>query len=200
MLTMTARLSKIMSNKIFIISGPVAVGKTTVAKAIMKKMPKLQKAVSFTTRKRRAGTAEDKIMKYVSIPEFKEKIRKGDFVEWAIVHGQYYGTDKNVLEKLLKKGPVLLNIDTQGALILKKKLSNIVLIFIRPESLEILKKRLIKRSKGMVDQKDFQTRINNVKRELKYTRYYDYQVVNKEGELAKTLAQVSKIIQKELKS
>lgn len=189
-----------MPNKIFIISGPVAVGKTTVAKEIMKKMPFLQKAVSFTTRQKRAGIAEDKIMKYVTVSEFQKKIQRGDFIEWAIVHDQYYGTDKNVLADLLKKGPVLLNIDTQGALILKKKLSNIVLIFIRPESLEILKKRLIKRSKGKVDQKDFQVRINNVKKELKYTKYYDYQVVNKEGELAKTLAQVSKIIQKELKS
>lgn len=187
-----------MKNKIFIISGPVAVGKTTVAKAIMRQMPFLQKAVSFTTRKKRAGTAEDKIMKYVSVPEFQKKIKNNDFIEWAIVHDQYYGTDKNVLASLLKKGPVLLNIDSQGALILKKKLSNIVLIFIRPESLEILKKRIIKRSKGIVDQKDFQTRINNVKKELKYTKYYDYQVINKEGELAKTLAQVSKIIKKEL--
>jgi guanylate kinase len=187
-------------NKIIIISGPVAVGKTTVAKIIMKKMPYLQKAVSFTTRKKRAGTAEDKIMKYVTVPEFQKKIQRGDFIEWAIVHDQYYGTDKNVLANLLKKGPVLLNIDTQGALILKKKLANIVLIFIRPESLEILKKRLIKRSKGKVDQKDFQIRINNVKRELKYTRYYDYQVVNKEGQLAKTLNQVAKIIKNELKS
>jgi guanylate kinase len=187
-------------NKIIIISGPVAVGKTTVAKIIMKKMPYLQKAVSFTTRKKRAGTAEDKIMKYVTAFEFQKKIKKGDFIEWAIVHDQYYGTDKNVLADLLKKGPVLLNIDTQGALILKKKMSNIVLIFIRPESLEILKKRIIKRSKGQVDQEDFQVRINNVKRELKYTRYYDYQVVNKEGQLAKTLNQVAKIIKKELKS
>jgi guanylate kinase len=187
-------------NKIFIISGPVAVGKTTVAKAIMRKMPFLQKAVSFTTRKKRAGTAEDKIMKYVSVPKFQEKIRHHDFVEWAVVYGQYYGTDKKVLEELLKKGNVLLNIDVQGATQLKKKMKNVVLIFIRPQSLAILKKRIFKRSGGKIDPKDFQTRINNVKRELKYTRYYDYQVVNEEGQLAKTLAQVSKIIKKEIQS
>ena len=187
-------------NKIFIISGPVAVGKTSIAKAIIKKLPFLQKAVSFTTRQKRAGTAEDKIMKYVTEKKFKAKIKKGDFIEWAKVHNDLYGTDKKIFSQLLKKGPVLLNIDVQGALQIKKKFKNSVLIFIKPQSLAILKKRIIKRAKGKINPKDFATRIANVKKELKFTEYYDYQVINRQGKLKQTLDSVAKIIQKETKS
>lgn len=189
-----------MPHKIFVISGPVAVGKTTIAKKVIKKLPFLQKAVSFTTRKKRAGITEDKIMKYVSEKIFKEKVKKNDFIEWAKVHQHYYGTEKKTLLKLLKKSPVLLNLDVQGALQIKEKLKGVVLIFIKPESLQVLKNRLIKRAKGKIDPQDFKIRIANVKKELKLASKYDYSVINRQGQLAKSVNQVAKIIQKELKA
>ena len=92
-----------MNHKIFIISGPAAVGKTTVSKLVMKRFPQLQKSMTFTTREERKGQTEDKIMKYISKNDFLNKIKKDHFIEWAQVHDNYYGTDKKFLIVLSKK-------------------------------------------------------------------------------------------------
>jgi len=157
-----------MSN-IFILSGPAAVGKTTVSKLVMEKFPDLQKTMTFTTRPQRGSGNEDKIMNYISQPEFEKKIKDNDFIEWAFVHGNYYGTDKKYLEDTLKKGDIIMNIDVQGGLQMKKlylqepepsskvkhkntnksRRPETILIFIKPESFTQLKNRLIKRQKPL---------------------------------------------------
>ncbi len=155
-----------MTNKLFIISGPVAVGKTTLAKKMFELFPELQKGTSFTTRAERAGETDDKFMKHVSEEEFQNKIKNNDFIEWAHVHQYYYGTDKHSLLENLKKGSVLLTIDVQGGTNLVNILDNVVLIFIMPDSIQTVKDRLLNRYKGKIDQKDYDSRMDSLKRPI----------------------------------
>src|SRR3989344_7989587 len=115
-------MAKSKDNKIFIISGPSGVGKTTVAKGVLKKMPFLKTSLTYTTRTQRLGKKEDKTIIHVSAEEFRKKIDEGDFLEWAIVHDNFYGTDAEVILQTLKKNSILMNIDVQGALQIKKKM------------------------------------------------------------------------------
>src|SRR3989344_8934432 len=101
--------SVIKNNKIFIISGPSGVGKTSVAKGVIKKLPFLKTTLSYTTRTKRLGKKEDKTIIHVSEKEFRKKIADEEFIEWAVVHGNFYGTDKNVVERELKKNSLLMN-------------------------------------------------------------------------------------------
>lgn len=187
-----------MKHKIFVISGPAAVGKTTVSKLIMKEFPQLQKSMTYTTREERKGQAEDKIMKYISKNAFLTKIKKDHFIEWANVHDNYYGTDKKYLIKKLKNGPVIMNIDVQGGLQIKQQFPETVLIFIKPESFNQLKTRLLKRMHANFDKKDFNIRLTNVKNELKLGKKYDFKIINKEKQIKQTVEKVSKIISKQL--
>ena len=189
-----------MQNKIFVISGPVAVGKTTVAKELFKVFPQLQKGTSYTTREARAGETEDKIMKYISEEKFNEKITSNDFIEWAKVHQYYYGTDKKVLLENLEKGPILLNIDVQGGLNLADIQDNVVLIFILPSSIKSLKERLLKRYNGKIDQKDYDSRLKSANNELKLAKQYKYQVINADNQLENTIAELKVILSNELNS
>ena len=84
-----------IKNPIIIISGPAGVGKTTIAKALQNDYPNLATSVTYTTRQPRPAAPEDKKIYYITIPDFENMIARGDFLEWAKVHGQYYGTHKN---------------------------------------------------------------------------------------------------------
>jgi guanylate kinase len=187
-----------MNHKIFVISGPAAVGKTTVSKLIRKKFPILQQSMTYTTREKRDGSSEDKIMRYISSVEFLKKMNRNDFIEWAHVHDNYYGTDKKFLIKTIKKGPILMNIDVQGGLQMKQQFPETVLIFLKPDSFSQLKQRLLKRQTKTENKKDFEVRLMNVKNELKLGKKYDYKIINSQGELSKTVQKISKIITKEL--
>lgn len=189
-----------MKNKIFVVSGPVAVGKTTLGKKIFELFPELQKGTTYTTREERAGETEDKIMKFITEDEFKQKIENNDFIEWAKVHKYYYGTDKKTLLEELEQSSVLLNIDVQGGLNLAQTLDNVVLIFIQPESLEILKQRLLKRYKGKVDRADYESRLKSIKKELNLAKQYHYQITNKDNQLEKSIQELANLIKSELKS
>ena len=184
-------------NKIFIISGPSGVGKTSVAKGVLKKLPDLKTSVSYTTRTKRLGKREDKVMIHVSENDFRKKIAAGDFLEWAIVHDNFYGTDKKTVEKYLKKNSLLMNIDVQGALQIKEKMPDkTVLIFIKAENFKELIRRIKQREK--IPQAILNLRLKNARKELKLAKKYDYTVINKKGRLKEAVRDVGEIIRKKM--
>lgn len=192
-------ISKNNLAKIFIISGPSGVGKTSVAKGVLKKLPFLKTSATYTTRTKRLGKKEDKIVIHISEEGFREKIAAGDFLEWAIVHDNFYGTDKKVVEKNLKKNSLLMNIDVQGALQIKTKLpEKTILIFLKAESFSELVWRIKKREK--MPKAILDLRLKNAKKELKLAKKYDYTVVNKKGRLKEAVRDVGEIIRKEIQS
>lgn len=180
-------------NKIFIISGPSGVGKTTIAKRALKAMPALQTTVTYSTRTKRLGKKEDKTIIHISQEDFRKKIDRGDFIEWAMVHENLYGTDKKTLVQKLKKSHVLMNIDVQGALQIKKKMpANTVLIFLKAQTIDELVKRITRRED--MPKEILRIRINNAKKELAMGKKYDHIVLNKKNNIPETVRQVVSII------
>lgn len=184
-----------MHNKIFILSGPAGVGKTSVAIKLLKKHKNLKPAITYTTRVKRKKSVEDKKIFYISKSKFEQMIKQNKFLEWQKFHDNYYGTAKKSLDEL-KKHSILLNIDTTGALQIKKQYKDAVLIFIKPDSIKNLTKRILKR--GKTSEKDLKLRLQKNKKDLKLAKKYNYRVINYEGKLEQTVAKIEKIIRKEL--
>jgi len=178
---------------LIIISGPAGVGKTTVAKALLKIYPALKPSVTYTTRQRRAKSAEDKKMYYVSAEEFARRREAGAFLEWAVVHGDYYGTPKAEVEKLLETHSVLFNIDVHGAEQLKRLYGErVISIFLLPESHEQMVDHIKKR--GEMSQGSIAQRLKSAERELARQDDFDYKVVNAENKLTETVAAIGRIV------
>lgn len=185
--------------KNFIISGPSGVGKTTIAKGVLKKLPFLKTTVTYTTRTKRLGKKEDKTIIHVSEKKFREKIAKEKFIEWAVVHNNFYGTDAKTIYQRLKKNNLLMNIDIQGALQIKEKLPRqTILIFLKTKTLKELVDRIKKREK--MPEAILNLRIKNAKKELALAKKYDYVVLNEKNKIKKTVNKVVEIIKKELTS
>lgn len=176
---------------IFVISSPSGGGKTTICRYVMKALPCLKRSLSFTTRKTRKGERKNIDYHFISKNEFLEKIKRNAFAEWAKVLDNYYGTSKEVVETYLSRGnDVLLNIDVQGALQIKKVYPRAMTIFILPSSLNVLKKRLQGRdtdTKAEIDK-----RLDLAKKELLCVQKYDYAVVN--DSLKRAVEKVKSII------
>ncbi|NUM25602.1 MAG: guanylate kinase [Candidatus Buchananbacteria bacterium] len=181
------------TNKVFIISGPSGVGKTSVAKGVLKRLPFLKTTVTYTTRTKRLGKKEDKTIIHVSEEEFRTKVAAGDFLEWAVVHNNFYGTDAQVVAQELKKNSLLMNIDVQGALQIKQKMpAKTVLIFLKTENIDELAKRIKHREK--MPEAILKIRLQNARKELILAKKYDYIIINKAHKLTETINQVIKII------
>src|SRR3989344_8370900 len=186
-------MAKSKDNKIFIISGPSGVGKTTVAKGILKKLPFLKTSVTYTTRTERLGKKEDKTIIHVSEQEFRKKISENDFLEWAVVHGNFYGTDRAVVEQELHKGSMLMNIDVQGALQIKQRMpADTVLIFLKAKNVNDLIKHILRREK--MPEAILELRLANARKELTLAKQYDYVVLNEERKIKETIKKVIEII------
>src|SRR5574344_2815273 len=185
-------MENIKQKKLFVISGSSGVGKGTVIKAFLKKNPSFKLSISFTTRQMREGETDGVSYFFVSREEFEENIKNNEFLEWAEFSGNYYGTGRKFVEKCLSRGEdLLLEIDTVGALKVKEKMSDAVLIFIAPPSVEELENRLRKRNTESEDA--VQKRLNCVKRELEASKKYDYVVLNDTVENA--VCKIEKIIE-----
>jgi guanylate kinase len=163
--------------QLFIISAPSGSGKTTLCELLVKRMPRLARSVSLTTRLPRRGEKNGKDYVFVTEKKFREKIKRGSLLEWARNFGYYYGTPKDKVRKLLIGGKdVILAIDVKGAMKVKKLYPNSIFIFILPPSMEELKKRLKKRRAN--DGAEIRTRIETAKKEISYLPMYDYSVIN----------------------
>ncbi|MDA8089799.1 MAG: guanylate kinase [Nitrospiraceae bacterium] len=164
---------------LFIISAPSGAGKTTLGREIMEMVPGLRESVSYTTRKPRAGEVAGVDYNYVSHEEFTRMSERGEFIESAAVHGNYYGTSRKDLEAILAGGEdVILDIDTQGARQLKTKSAfpGAVYIFILPPSLDVLRQRL--KSRNTEGEEQVALRLQNALGEIKEYEMYDYVIVN----------------------
>ena len=182
-----------MKNKgmIIIVSAPSGAGKTSICDALIKSDKNIIYSVSTTTREPRKGEKDGREYYFVNDNEFKKMVRKNMFVEWAKVHNHFYGTSKKILEQTVNKGKdILLDIDVQGAVKIKKQYKNALMIFITTPTLKVLKERLIKRNKDSLEV--IKTRLENAKKELTYLPKYDYLILN--DKLDKSIENVKSII------
>jgi guanylate kinase len=163
---------------IFVISGFSGVGKGTIINKILESNPNIYFSVSYTTRTKRPNEIEGKDYFFISKEEFKEKILNNEFLEWAIVNDEFYGTSKTqVLQKIENQIDVILDIDVKGAIQVKSKLPNLttLIYIIPPTGLELLN-RLKKRQTETEEQ--ILKRITTSLTEINYINAYDYIVIN----------------------
>lgn len=168
---------------LFIVSGPSGGGKTTLTKLALAMVDGVRFAVSCTTRKPRSGEIDGVDYRFVSEVEFEEMIQRDSFAEWAVVHGNRYGTPKEELDRARSEGvDLLLDIDVQGARSISERYGKGVYIFITPSSPGILKERLVKRrEEGAAE---IAKRLKNAKREMEEVGSYDYIIINDSVEKA----------------
>lgn len=170
--------------KIIVIVAPSGSGKSTLIKRIKAEFLDLLESVSFTTRKAREGEVNGQHYNFISKEEFLQRKEKDEFLEWAEVHGNYYGTSKKFVEDEISKGHNLLfDLDVQGTDSFKEYFGDRArVIFIAPPSVEALEQRL--RGRGTETEESLNIRLENAKRELLRKDDYDYLVVNDELEKA----------------
>lgn len=168
---------------LFVISAPAGAGKTTLVEMLEREFEDLKRSITYTTRKRR-GLERDKIdYHFITREEFEKKIAAKEFLEHAKIYDEYYGTSKKDVESDLRKGKkVVLVIDVQGAMQIKKGKIPAVFIFIKPPSLKVLKERLEKRSTENVEQ--IERRLSVASHEMAFANQYDYQIENDDIDLA----------------
>lgn len=164
-------------SKLFVISGSSGVGKGTVIKEFLKRNPQFKLSVSCTTRNPREGEIHGINYFFLTKEEFKNCIEKGEFLEWAEFSGNMYGTKRPYIDEKLAEGKkLILEIDTQGALKVKKIMPEANLIFILPPSFEELEARL--RGRHTETEDAIQKRLESTKMEMENSKLFDYQVIN----------------------
>lgn len=166
-----------MNKKLFVISGCSGVGKGTVINKFMERNKDFILSVSCTTRKPRQGEIDGVHYFFLSKEKFEQNIRDDKFLEYAQFAENYYGTKKKYVKQKFEEGyNIILEIETNGALQVKEKMPEAVLIFIAPPSVEELEQRL--RGRHTEDEATIQKRLAQVKIELERSRKYDYVVIN----------------------
>jgi guanylate kinase len=164
---------------ILILSAPSGAGKTTLYNGLRKIHPEIELSVSCTTRARRRGEVHGRDYRFLTERQFDDLRRRGDFVEWAEVHGYFYGTPRRPLERCVRAGrDILLDIDVQGARQIKRACPQAVSIFLLPPSLGELERRLAAR--GTDGREAIRRRLANARGEIGEIIHYDYFVVNRE--------------------
>jgi len=162
---------------VFIISAPSGSGKSTLVSRLLQRDTRLRFSVSYTTRKPRGREKPGESYIYIGRSEFEDRIERGEFLEYAEVFGNYYGTNRKVLEQAEQEGKdVVLDIDVQGARQLKDKIPNAVSIFVLAPSRDILEQRLQARSEDSPE--TIQRRLSDAAEEIRNYKQYDYVVVN----------------------
>ena len=162
--------------RLYVISGPSGTGKGTICTEILKDINN-EFSVSMTTREAREGETHGKEYYFVSHEEFLDNIEQGNFLEYATVFDNYYGTPKDMVLKRLEKGRnIILDIDVQGGLNVKAAMPDAVLIFLLPPSLAALRERLEKRGTETPDK--IEKRLSKAVNEIRFIGEYDYYVVN----------------------
>ncbi|MCK8824233.1 guanylate kinase [Fuchsiella alkaliacetigena] len=174
--------------KLIVLSGPSGVGKGTVIEALMEDYQDIAYSISATTRKPRSSEKDGVDYFFLSEAEFQQLVEEDEFIEWAQVHGNYYGTPKSYVEETLNAGQdVILEIDIQGAVQVKEKCEQNVcvegiFIFLAPPSLAELENRI--RERDADSEAEMELRMDNATQEMKMAEEYDYIVVNDQVEQA----------------
>jgi len=168
---------------LFVVAAPSGAGKSSLVKALMELDSQVQPSVSHTTRAPRGQEKHGREYFFVSSQEFDSMVLSDAFVEWAHVHGQRYGTSKKMIEDRMAQGAdVVLEIDYQGALQIKRMYANAVLIFILPPSWEELRSRLERRGEDAPD--IIEMRLKNAADELAQAKEFDFVIINEVFEKA----------------
>lgn len=168
---------------LIVVSGPSGAGKGTICKKILELNNDIKLSISATTRLPRKGEVNGKNYYFITKESFEEMIQRDTLLEYAKVYDNYYGTpDKYVIENLEKGKDVLLEIDIVGALKVKEKFKDAILIFILPPSLEELRNRIVGR--GTETEKDIQKRYGSAIEEIEQVIKYDYAVINDDAKRA----------------
>ena len=176
---------------LFVISSPSGGGKGTLVRRALGALPDLSCSVSWTTRAPRPGEIDGVSYHFVTPAEF-ERMRASDgFLEWAVVHGNLYGTARSVVAQELSEGhDIVLEIDVQGAAVVRASMPSVVGVFILPPSYEILRARLTARMTERPD--ELELRLKNARGEVAQYRHFDYLILNDEVERA--AAQLAAIV------
>jgi guanylate kinase len=162
---------------LFVVAAPSGAGKSSLVKALMELDAQVRPSVSHTTRAPRGQEKHGREYFFVSAPEFDHMVTSDSFLEWAHVHGQRYGTSRKAIEDRIAQGAdVVLEIDFQGAIQIKKIFANAVLIFILPPSWEELKSRLHNRAEDAPEV--IELRLQNAADEMVYVKEFDYVIIN----------------------
>ena len=179
---------------LFVISSPSGGGKGTLIRRARKLVPHLGYSVSWTTRRPREGERDGVNYRFVSVERFMAARERGEFLEWAVVHGNLYGTSRTAVEQELRAGrDVVLEIDVQGAASIRGTSKDSVSVFILPPSFEVLRARLIARETESVEQ--LNVRLGNSRGEVEQWREFDYVVLN--DEIERAAGQLAGIVQAE---
>ena len=176
---------------LFVVSSPSGGGKGTIIRHVLDEVPNLSYSVSFTTRTPRPGEVNGREYFFISREVFDEMVAAGEFLEWACVHGNYYGTAKRQVADETAAGiDIVLEVDVQGAASVRQLLLDSVSIFILPPSYEVLKERLIAR--GTDTPEELAVRLRNAPDELRQYSAFDYVIIN--DEVDRAVAQLASII------
>jgi len=182
----TAREVSAGRGMLVVVSSPSGGGKGTLIRRALKIVPNLGYSVSFTTRTPREGEINGRDYYFVSLDEFNQMIASDNFLEWAVVHGNLYGTSHVAIERELNEGhDIILEIDVQGATSVRRLVSDAVSIFILPPSFEILRDRLTGRGSERPD--DLALRLRNSRSEVEQYREFQYLIINDDAERAAAL-------------
>ncbi len=172
-------MNNVERGRLVVVSGPSGVGKGTVLKYVLGRDDFVY-SVSATTRSPREGEVDGKDYFYITKEKFEEMIAANEFIEYASYNGNYYGTPKPFVEKMLSEGKnVVLEIEVQGAMLVKKAAPDATFVFIAPESRQVLEARL--RGRGTETEDVIAGRLAIAEKEIRACLMYDYIVVNRDG-------------------
>lgn len=170
-----------MRGTLFIVSAPSGAGKTTLVRELLARDARVRLSISYTTRSPRAGERDGRDYHFINVPEFIEMRSRGDFLESAEVHGNFYGTSRVWLEREMASGrDVLLEIDWQGAQQVRKYFHEAIGIFILPPSMAELERRL--RSRGTDAEETISRRLLAALTEMRHVGEFEYVIINNELE------------------
>lgn len=168
---------------LFLVSAPSGAGKSSLVHALLEADPAVKLSISYTTRGIRPGEVDGRDYNFITIEEFEARKAKGEFLEWAFVHGNYYGTSRIWIEEQLAAGrDVMLEIDWQGAFQVKKIFPSVISTFILPPSIDALKERLVGR--GTDAPEVIAKRLAGAGAEIVHAPQFDYVIINRDFDQA----------------
>ena len=179
---------------LIVVSSPSGGGKSSVIEALLRTDPLMEYSVSVTSRPPRQGEKDGVAYHFVSEAQFRKWIDEGRFYEWAVVYDHLYGTRRDIIMEKLNRGrDVIMDLDFQGGLNIKRQSPDAVLVFLLPPALDVLEKRL--RARGTDTEDVIRIRLSNVHEEMRHAMQYDYVLIN--DNLNETIEDVREIIKAE---